>query len=278
MSWLATGAASQHLAEQEEREFQERKKGYVLPFRFFMDRGEEAEITFIDGDLDQDGHLTPPRFFEHTINVGGKIQNYICPQKTNPEVPGECPICASGDRPALVAVFTIIDHRERPSQDGQTVYRDRVKLLVAKPTAFDALALQARKNGGLGCARYKVSRIGDKASAIGDTFEFLGKEDRQKLRNRYFRVAKATEEEIAQGKKPEYRVTNFVPVDYEQDFPYYTCEQLANMGIGRAVAGTNQGMQGNGSKSFNNGPTYNNNYVPPSQATAADDVNYDTEL
>lgn len=80
--------------------------------------------------------------------------------------------------------------------------KDRVRLLVAKPTGFDLLAFQAKKHGGLGCARFTVSRIGEKSSAIGDSFEFQGKEERQALRNRYFRVVQATEEEIAAGKRP----------------------------------------------------------------------------
>lgn len=279
--WLAQGKESQLLAQKEEQEYEERRKGYKLPFRFFLAQDESAEITFIDGDLDEDGNLTPPRFYEHSIKVAGKLEHYICPQKTNPAVPGECPICQSGDRPALVAVFTIIDHREQPSSDGQTVYKDRVRLLVAKPTAFDLIAFQAKKHGGLGCARFTVSRIGAKASAIGDSFELISKEDRQKLRNRYFRVVKATEEEIAAGKKPEYRKTNFVPVDYEADFPYYTCEQLADMGLGRVAASAPQGtgFKGNGSQNFNNGGTaVNNNYVPPSMQGGEEDIDFESAL
>lgn len=276
--WLATGKNSQLLAQQEEQEHEERKKGYKLPFRFFLGKGEQADITFIDGDLDEDGNLTPPRFYEHSIKVAGKLEHYICPQKTNPEVPGECPICQSGDRPSLVAVFTVIDHREVPSSDGKTVYKDRVRLLVAKPTGFDLLAFQAKKQGGLGCARFTVSRIGEKSSAIGDSFEFQCKEERQVLRNRYFRVVQATEEEIAAGKRPQYRKTNFIPVDYGEDFPYYTCGQLEQMGLGRAAAAPQGGFRGNGAQNFNSGNTVNDNYVPPSMQGSEEEINFEEQL
>jgi hypothetical protein len=44
-------------------------------------------------------------YYEHTVKVNGKWENFACVK----ELEGECPICESGDSPALVGLLTIID-------------------------------------------------------------------------------------------------------------------------------------------------------------------------
>lgn len=282
--WLKTGAQSAHLQQVDLEDFEQRKKERMLPFRFFLKDQESTEITFIDGDLDKDGNLTPPRFFEHTIQFQGRLQHFICPKKTDPQTHTDCPICNTGDRPALVAIFTIIDHNEYQNQDTGEIYKDRVRLLAAKPNAFDLIAHAAKINGGLACARFRVSRIGPKSSGIGDTFEFLGKEERQKLRNTYYRVIEPTQEEITNAELEGIpapratRATNFEAVNYGEDIPFYDAAQLANLGVGQLSAV--HGGGGNGASRFNNGGAFQNKkYVPPSQQDVAEDgVNYDAHL
>lgn len=274
-SWLKSGEESKKLAEGYEEEREQLDKQYALPFRFFIGKGETTQITFIDGDLDEDGVLTPPRWYEHSLQVAGKMTHYICPVKTNPEGGGVCPLCESGDRATLVAAFTIIDHTTGKSRDGKTEYKDRVKLMIVKPIVFDLLAYNAKRNGGLSCTRFEVARLGDKASAQGDVYTVLEKLPRQKLRNRYWREIQV---DNGSGEMVPKKVTNFEPVNYGDDIPFYTCEQLASMGLGRAVAvGGNQSF-----KQQNGGTVNNDNYVPPSMreeaASGPDGVDYETQL
>lgn len=282
--WLQTGADSLALQQRDQEEFQERSKGFKLPHRFFLKRGEETELTFIDGDLDRDGNLTPPRFFEHCIqNADGKLVYYVCPKRTNPKVYHDCPLCNSGDKAYLVAMFTVIDHSIYTNQETGDTYQDRVRLFAAKPQVFDMLNFQAKQNDGLGCARFRVQRLGQKAAATGDTFDFIEKEERQPLRNRYFRVEEPTEEMILEAEQEGLpapvpkRVTNFIPVDYAKDIPFYTPDQLADMGLGQLQASANANIGGRypqqaQQKSFRTG------YIAPSQQSDGDETDYSTHL
>lgn len=282
MSWLKTGAESEALQRQDQEEFEERKKGFALPYRFFIPRNSEPrEITFIDGELDARGYLTPPRFFEHTItNSEGRLEHYICPKRTDPKTYKDCPLCNSGNRATLMGVFTIIDHSVYTNDQTGEVFQDRVRLMAVKPQAFDLLAHQAKTHGGLDCRRFLVSRVGEKSSGTGDVFEFIDHYDRQVLRNTYFRVEEPTQEDLDQAAieglpapKPT-RKTNFVPVDYANAIPFYTPEQLADLGMGQL-----QAIAGNvGAKSFNNGKQFKSNYVPPSQQNVDDGIDYSAQL
>src|SRR5947209_7977676 len=111
-TFIKTGAESAALAQQAAVEAERKKEQQGKLYRFWLKDNEEARITFIDGELNADGYLTPPRWYEHNLFLNGSWNNYfVCPEKTLPESKDSCPICESGDRPSLVAAFTIIDHR-----------------------------------------------------------------------------------------------------------------------------------------------------------------------
>lgn len=266
--WMKTGAASQQLAEQEAIEALKRKEEQGKMFRFYLKTGEEARITFVDGALNKDGYLTPPRFYEHTIQVAGKWEEYVCPEKTNPESGDKCPICASGDRPYLVSLFTVIDHREFKSKDGSKTYSDMPRLLALKPKGFEIVAHKAKKQGGLEGRTFDVARLGENATNTGDVWDFVEKKDIAELQAQFMRNVKDDKGNDT-GKKETY----FVQADYEEEIVFRTGDELRAMGLGVASAG---------------GSTYssankNTGYVPPSQqykddnsATAGKD--YSNEL
>lgn len=224
--FLKTGAESAKLAqravaEQEARRAQENKL-----FRFWMKEKEEARITFVDGELAKEGalagYLDQPRYYEHNLYLNGTWNNfYSCPEKTNPDSGEKCPICESGDRPSLVNLFTIIDHRQIPSNKDKTkVWKDTKKLLVAKTQTFELLTKHALKRGGLAGCTFDASRVGDKSAAVGSMFDFVEKHAVADLQKMY-QVEKTDPKTNAKMK-----VTNFTPADYEKEIQFKTEAEL----------------------------------------------------
>lgn len=223
ISWLKTGAASANLAKQDEAEkaMQQEQKG--LLWRFSLKDKEEARMTFIDGDLSPEGFLIPPRYYEHGIWDGKTMSFYVCPEKTMPEAGHKCPLCAQGDKAALVAVFTVIDHREFTTKAGKKMANQK-RLLVAKPMSMEMLTKIAVKRGGLAGATFDVTRMGDKSAAIGSMFDFVEKNPIPQLQTTF------TEEiEVGGVKKTQ---TTFVPADYSKEIVFKTPEELLKSGIG----------------------------------------------
>jgi hypothetical protein len=226
VSWLKKGSDSQTLEHQEKIHQEQRRASAGKMFRFFLKAKEEATLTFVDGELSPEGFLIPPRFYEHMIQVGDKWETFVCPERTNPEAGDKCPICARGDNPSLISLFTVVDHRSFKRKDNSVVPFSK-KLLAVKPQVMEILAKQALKRGGLSGCTYEVSRVGPQASAVGDMWEFVSKDDQEKL------VAKFTMEQTDEsGKKAN--VSLFAPADYEKEIVYFTGSELLQKGLGKA--------------------------------------------
>jgi hypothetical protein len=233
LKWMKKGEDSVALAKQEELAAEKRKEEQGKMFRFWIKEGEDARITFVDGELSAEGFLMPPRYYEHNLFLNGSWGNiFVCPEKTNPESGDKCPICAGGDRPALVALFTIIDHREFKGKND-VLHRDTPKLLVAKSATFELLNKIALKRGGLAGCSFDVSRMGDKAASVGSMFDFIEKhEDLDALKKEFVRKVKDDK-----GKETGEIVTVFKPADYETEIVYRTADELLSMGFGKGGLG-----------------------------------------
>lgn len=234
-NFLKTGSASAEMAKKQAVEAEQRKSEQGKLFRFWMKDGEEARITFVDGELSPEGFLLPPRYYEHNLFLNGQWNNFfVCPEKTNPESKDTCPICESPDRPSLVALFTIIDHREfTGSKDKTKVYKDTKKLLVAKPQTFELLNRLAIKRGGLATCTFDVSRVGDKAAAVGSLFDFVEKTDLKVLQTKYQREVTDPKTNV------KSKQTYFTPAEYEKEITYRSGKELLDLGLGKS--GSNGG-------------------------------------
>jgi hypothetical protein len=221
-TFLKTGADSAKLAQRAAAEQEQRQAEKGKLFRFWLKEKEEGRITFIDGDLNAEGFLVPPRYYEHNLFLNGQWNNYyVCPEKTNPDANDKCPICESGDRPSLVALFTIIDHRQiQSTKDKTKVWKDTKKLLVAKPQTYELLNKHAIKRGGLAGSTFDASRVGDKSASVGSMFDFVEKKDIKDLKALY------TYEKVDPKTNAKTKVTNFTPADYEVEITYRTGDQL----------------------------------------------------
>jgi hypothetical protein len=140
-----------------------------MAFRFFLENGGQARITFLDGDFTAKG-LEPPWAYEHFAKVMGKPMNFTCIHEENQL----CPICESGDKPAYVCYFTILDHREYVSKKDGSIHHYSRRLFAPKRGTYKQLSLLASKRGGLRGWTVDVSRTGPKEPSVGNVFDFLG--------------------------------------------------------------------------------------------------------
>jgi hypothetical protein len=63
--WYKRGAAGAAEVDKYEKEMQEKWDEGNKMYRFWMNEGENARVTFIDGNLDAEGHLDSIIFREH---------------------------------------------------------------------------------------------------------------------------------------------------------------------------------------------------------------------
>jgi len=225
-TFLKRGAEGAKLAQRAAAEAEQRRLQENKMFRFWMKEKEEARITFIDGELAKEGPLQglldPPRYYEHNLFLNGSWNNFfVCPEKTSPDSGDKCPICESGDRPSLVALFTILDHRAiQSTKDKTKMYKDTKKLLVAKPQTYEILLKHAIKRGGLAGCTFDASRVGDKSASVGSMFDFVEKNDVKELQKLYM-IEKADPKTNVKTK-----VTNFTPADYEKEIVFKSGDDL----------------------------------------------------
>lgn len=232
MSWLKTGAAAAAMYDKAEAEQKERDSRMKQMWRFALDKGEEARITFIDGNLGEDGLLVAPTFREHNMKINGRWGNhFVCTS----EQEGQCPICemtffdqkAKKERnywPSLVSALTIIDHRKIPSKkEPGKVYVDQKRLFVFNREVFKILQSAATKRGGLAGATFDVVRP-DKPNSLrtGSSFDFVEKNPIAVLRSQF----------TIKGEDGKLR-TYFTPAKYEEEIPYLSAKDLRARGFGQ---------------------------------------------
>lgn len=239
ISWLKTGSASADLQKREAQAAAARQAQMGKLYRFFLKKKEEARITFVDGETTEEGFLIPPRFYEHTVEVNGKWQNYVCPEQTNPQGGEVCPLCKSGDRPSLISLFTVIDHRGFERKDGTKVPFSK-KLLAVKPQVMEILAKQAVKRKGLIGCTFEVSRVGAQASSVGDVWDFVEKGDPEELVAKYMITTKDEEGKVT-------KESLFSSADYEKEIPYLSGEDMLKLGLGSVSSQASYSPGGGGS-------------------------------
>lgn len=230
-NFLKTGADSVNIAKQAESEAEMRRETQGRMWRFFLgqvsgsSKYDEARITFVDGDLSPEGYLLPPRWYEHSLMIGARLENFVCPEKTNPHSDEKCPLCEVAERVSLVAAFTIIDHRSYKSSKGET-YSNSRRLFVAKTQTFEILNKMAVKRGGLAGCTFDVSRSGEKSPGVGNVFDFTEKTPIEALQGLYTTVSTDPKTNA------KSQTTYFLPADYETEIVYRSADELRKLGFG----------------------------------------------
>ena len=209
VSFLKKGKDAHAQVEKADQET-EKKKAAASVRRFFLPKDKETQITFLDGDLDEDGLLETVTFWEHNLRLNGRWFNYFtCTQDDEP-----CPICQGGDTPSLVAVFSIIDHTKWVDKNSVSHQHER-RLFACKRETFKRLQKLATKRKGLAGVTFDVSRIGEKSPAVGSDFDFSEKRAMSELIEAY----SVTEEDVAS-------------YNYEEIITYRNAEELRGLGFG----------------------------------------------
>lgn len=248
VSWLKQGEESAKMHEVEKQNQEAKKAEQGKSFRFFIKKGQEASLLFVDGVLGPKGYITPPRFYEHfTIMPGGKWGNVVCPQMTLPQSGDKCPVCENKDKAALVSLFTVIDLTPYTTKTGVVIPFSR-KLFVAKPTTFELINKLAVKRGGLAGCRFDVSRTGDKSPSVGDVFDFQEKlTDVEALKAKFTRSFKTKD-------GTEKTVCDYEPIDYNKEIVFRTGDELRAMGFGNPTG--NMTMGGSSESNVGTGEDY----------------------
>lgn len=220
-SWLKTGEAAKNTLAQAEAAAEMAKANAGKAWRFWIKEGEDKKITFLDGEVDDDGILSCPMYHEHSILVNGDRTNFVCTQ----EQEGYCPICAMGNdsKSALVGVLSVLDHTPHKVQNGPNagkIIQHTRKLFVAKKGTIRLLSKIALKRGGLTGATFEVSRTGDKAPNVGDQFDYVEKASYEHLASTYGLDLK-----------------DVGPLNYAEEITYLTSAELLARGIGKAHSG-----------------------------------------
>jgi len=222
LSFIKKGAAAKKAIAEEEAKAEMRKQEAGRMWRFRLRPGEDGQITFLDGELDEDGMLDICYVHQHTVRVNGNWENFICTADVDQTQP--CPICESGDRPSFVGLMTVIDHSEytieKGANAGKKVANQR-KLFVAKQGTLKLLTKLAAKRGGLAGCAFDVSRTGDKEPSVGNQFDFIQKFD--------------SYEEIAE--ELGLKLEEVQPANYEEELKYRSPEELIELGVGKALNG-----------------------------------------
>ncbi len=227
VAWAKKGKASQEALEKErlrqekEREFKSRLWG------FHLKAGETARITFVDGDVDEEGLLDTITYREHAVQKNAEFEKYVCIADSEP-----CPLCEDGHKSSFKCALTIIDHRNYTSKKTGEVIGNTRRLFVFPPKTQSLLQKLATKYGGLAGVTFEVSRSTENDPAVGDTFMYECKTDLEELKTKYIYTVETTDDE---GNPMAIEVNPFEVADYETQLPYLPAEELRKLGFGNKV-------------------------------------------
>lgn len=203
-------------AEKRKEQMREEQRDKLWRFRIPEDQiDEEFEITFLDGNLDSEGLIESPVYYEHSVKYNGKWVNFVSCKEDE-----EDPLEEQGQEPYLAQAFTVINHTPYEASNGK-VYKNRKMLLVAKRNSMKQLQKIATKRGGLAGCTFEVSRSNNKAAAIGDMYNFVEKISDEKLRKKLIKA----------GVKKKEVDELMAPANYRKELTYYSAKQLQKMGL-----------------------------------------------
>lgn len=226
MSFMKTGKAAAEALAHEEAKAEAAKAASDKLWRFWMPAEDDRQITFLDGDLNDDGMLDIPYWHEHAIRINGNWQNFVCTAEADQSQP--CPICETGDKASFVGVMTILDHTPHKIQSGKNAGKTLTntrKLFVMKRKTMAVLKKIAAKRGGLRFCTFDVSRSDENNPSVGDQFDFVHK---------YSKASQIAE-------KYDLKVEDVEPADYKHEITYHSPETLIELGVSKYKPQANGG-------------------------------------
>lgn len=146
-----------------QKEEQEARRKLRGPMRWFLKKGSEGLLTFVD----------TPRFYlkEHNLKLDGKWGNFVTCIK---EIYGQCPACDQKLYPSLVLMATVISHVPYTSTREGKTYNHQKMIIAIKGAAMEKIRRQIkRREGDLRFCQFSVARgMSDTEAATGEDWEF----------------------------------------------------------------------------------------------------------
>lgn len=223
--------ARKGILAKEDQKAEARKAEYGKLWRFYIkqdDVDKDYNITFLDGDLDDEGLIANPMFYEHNVKVNGRWTNFVSCCEDEPD-----PLMEAGEQPYAAQAFTVIDHTPYTSKDGKE-YKHTKKLFVCKKSTMELLQKIATKNGGLKGLHLSVTRTGNMKPNVGDFFHV----------EESFSPEELIDILVEDGVKKDDAAKMVEPADYEEQLTYYTAEELVKMGIATKAPTINDALDG----------------------------------
>ncbi|QHJ74565.1 hypothetical protein VH22019_00001 [Vibrio phage VH2_2019] len=217
-SFLKTGKAALKALEKEDEKVEQDAALRTAERAFWLKAESSSVITFLDGDLDEDGMLQVPLVYNHNVynaNMGAKGEriDITCVKDEEP-----CPLCEF-DKSSLVGLLTVVEHVEYTANNGEVVTNPRRLYLCKRGTLRD-LQEAATELGGLRGQQFKVRRTGKRKATVGDEMEYVGH---------------LTDEQM------EDNFPDANAIDYEKALVYLTAEEMYEKGVVEGVSkGTHQ--------------------------------------
>jgi len=209
-SWMMTGPKAKAAFEEEEAKTEAKREAAQRMFRFYLLEDEEAQITFLAGDVDDNGEIQAPMWFEHKLFWNGNWETFVCTAATEP-----CPMCEGGSQPTLVAGFPVINHTPYKIKRGPNqgkVLKDRPVLYIATRKTLKILQKIAAKQGGLAGWTMDVSRTSKEEPRVGNVIVPVGHNSLAALKKQFGEVANV--------------------FDVGEEIPYRSAAELKKMGVG----------------------------------------------
>ncbi len=213
-AWAKRGKSADEEVKREQARADSRS---ARSFPFRMKQGEEATITFLDGDLldtpEEKGLLNYFQYKQHTVDMGTgnreEWTDFVCLADVEP-----CPICESGEHATVVGALTVIDHRDIKAKRSGKSFKDSRRLFIMKRRSLAVLQKHATKHGGLTGWTVDISRSEEQNSPkIGDFFDFTEQNTLAALAKAYPKT-KATE-----------------ATDYAETVGFLPVEELVKLGF-----------------------------------------------
>lgn len=222
-SWMLKGADKKAAYDAEQAKSEAAKAGFGRAFRYSLGVNMKGRFTFLDGVLDEEGLLANPSLHEHTIKMNNRYHNFACIGMDEP-----CPACEAGQKPALISLFTVIDHMPYTVPAGKPkagqVYVNQRKLFVAKKKTTAQLQFKATALGGLmGCtmASARLDTGDGKSPGVGTDFEMVERLTLDQINAKYGVPGQPA----------------LVPLNYETEIQSLTAAQMVALGFGKSLSG-----------------------------------------
>ena len=240
--WLATGKAAKQVADEAEKQQQDRRDGIYMPYRFWLPKGESCDIILLDDVfVSEDEEANSAVLIkEHNLqDAAGKYGNFVsCCSGIGP-----CPLCAKHGEGYHVFLLSAIVLRSFKTRKGEEREYSKMLFPVKLSQKDKFIDLQEANGGSIRGMRLTMKRgTGDQSVSTGEPVARKGGRlfhivDEETLQS-WFGNDKMVDPKTKKVLKEED--ADLIPFDYEELFPAPDPEEWAEKYGDGPIAGSRQ--------------------------------------